>query len=578
MKLVNDVDDHLRLIREEWSSRTRRPVPVGLYIWSERGGLGKTEFVRRIAQVMKSRVAGFNDRVYSIQPASAHFAPYYGKHTMHYDEVGAVRNTDEKIPPFTQINNIMSGNTIPMPSASLGGKNQIPKPHLVIMTSNCDIHHVDTKVSETARQALILRMLVYEFCDVRFNPNVKDARQNQPHRKADFSHIRFRNGNDELTVEELADMICEKLSASLENVKMNDVPPPKNQYILNGKPLTVDKNFSADDTKFLHWFAGKPRSGKSRMILPHIRELTTMINVNHYAPTTISELQSIKLQMGDVFVLDDIFDLSSETHQLLLVQWYNALPSMCKVTCISNYGANPSSPFSYMYRLKKHYEPIDIDRLKPALPRRIGFTLSDEARFVVRTNGGWGDQEGHEFQLDHVLRDWVRADSGAAYPTVLDKMPDTLPFTAKTADIWFETNDDSPGLKTIVKGIMKSSSMRAMKMMLSFDVEEFDVSSMGATVSRFTYLMTHKLDKPKIYVCVASRVWYYCDGKMYNGSDKHPRVKIPSWKPIKIMICDEEFVVLDEDVQKVHRDETSHRTNADIFLILAHEKMRCTKA
>ena len=141
---------------------------------------------------------------------------------------------------------------------------------------------MNTKLSETARQALISRMLVYEFCDDNFNPNDKDARQNQPHHKADFSHIRFRNGNNELTVEELADLICEKLGASLETFKMlNDVPPVTNQYMFNGKPLTVDRNFSADDTKFLHWFAGKPGSGKSRMILPHVRELTTMINVNH---------------------------------------------------------------------------------------------------------------------------------------------------------------------------------------------------------------------------------------------------------------------------------------------------------
>ena len=128
MTLINDVDDRLRSIREEWDTCVRRPVPVGLYLWSEKGGLGKTKFVRRLAQVLASRVSGFNDRVFSIQPATAHFARYYGEHTMHYDEVGSVRNTDKKPSPFTQINNIISGNTVPMPSVSLGGRNQIPKP------------------------------------------------------------------------------------------------------------------------------------------------------------------------------------------------------------------------------------------------------------------------------------------------------------------------------------------------------------------------------------------------------------------------------------------------------------------
>ena len=195
-------------------------------------------------------------------------------------------------------------------------------------------------------------------------------------------------------------------------------------------------------------------------------------------------------------------------------------------------------------------------------------SLSHEARFVSRTNGGWRDLEGHEFQLDHILRDWVRAYSGAAYPTVLDKMPDKVPFAAKTANVWFETNDETPGLKTILRGIMKSSSMRAMKMMLGFDVKEFDVSSMGATAFRFTYLMTKQLDKPKLYVWVTSRVCYYCDGKMYNGSDEHPPLRLTSWKPLKRMVRDDEFVVFDKDVQEVNCNETSYCTNADIFLIL----------
>ena len=154
MTLVNDDDDHLRSIREEWVTRTRRPVPVGLYLWSEQGGLGKTECVHRLAQVLSSKVKGCNDRVYSIQPTVVHFARYYGEHTMHYDEVGSVRITDEKTAPFTQINNIISGNTVPMPSASLGGKNQIPKPHVVVMTSSRNIREIDTKLSLAAREAL----------------------------------------------------------------------------------------------------------------------------------------------------------------------------------------------------------------------------------------------------------------------------------------------------------------------------------------------------------------------------------------------------------------------------------------
>ena len=72
MKLVNGVDDRLRSIKEEWSARKRRPVPVGLYLWSNRGGLGKTDFIRRLALVLSKRVEGFNSRIYSIQPSATH--------------------------------------------------------------------------------------------------------------------------------------------------------------------------------------------------------------------------------------------------------------------------------------------------------------------------------------------------------------------------------------------------------------------------------------------------------------------------------------------------------------------------
>ena len=112
---------------------------------------------------------------------------------MHYDEVGSVRNTDEKTSPFTQINTIISANTVPMPSASLGGKNQIPQPHLVVMTSNWDIDEIDTKLTDTARQVLMSRMQVYEFCDDAYDSHRPDARQNQPHRRPDFSHVRLWN-------------------------------------------------------------------------------------------------------------------------------------------------------------------------------------------------------------------------------------------------------------------------------------------------------------------------------------------------------------------------------------------------
>ena len=64
------------------------------------------------------------------------------------------------------------------------------------------------------------RMMVYELYDAKYDPNVRDATQNQPHRKPDFSHIPFHDDKgDKFTVDELVDEVCEKLGSSLETFR-----------------------------------------------------------------------------------------------------------------------------------------------------------------------------------------------------------------------------------------------------------------------------------------------------------------------------------------------------------------------
>ena len=523
MKLINDVDDRLRSIKEEWACRKRRPVPVGLYLWSARGGLGKTEFVRRLALLLSKCIEGYNSRIYSIQPAATHFARYYGEHTMHFDEVGAVRNTDEKTSPFTQLNNIISANTVPMPSASLGGKNQIPQPHVVVMTSNRDMDEIDTKLSDEAHNALRSRMLVYDFCDDSYDPRRSDARQNQPHRKPGFSHIRFRTRHKELNVDDLVKEVCNRIGKSLDNFSvLNSAEVGEEPFVYKGKPLSVDKNCGADDTKYLHWFSGLPGSGKSHAITPHVKDLAKHASVNLHIPGTLAELQAIKPKISDVFLIDDLFDITCETQQLLFIQWYNSLPVMCKIIVVSNYGPNSINPFSMVYKLKKLYKPIDNFLMKPALPRRIGFVKSDEARFLVRHDGGWTDLDGKEFELDDILADWLKSDSGAAYPTVLDRLPNPLPVTAKEADVWYETDAEKLTFRMITMGIFRSASFRAAKYMAQMKLLSFDITSIGATVTRMAYQLTKSIEDPKVYVRVGPMTWYYYKGEVYAGGENSP--------------------------------------------------------
>ena len=113
------------------------------------------------------------------------------------------------------------------------------------MTSNRNSHDIDTKLIKAARDAVCTRMLVYEFCDPKYDPNVRDARQNQPQRQPDFLHITFRNDDgDSCDVDELIDEVCKKLGASLDNCKKLILSSVESRpCVYNGKPLSVDKNF-----------------------------------------------------------------------------------------------------------------------------------------------------------------------------------------------------------------------------------------------------------------------------------------------------------------------------------------------
>ena len=269
--------------------------------------------------------------------------------------------------------------------------------------------------------------------------------------------------------------------------------------------MSVDKNCAADDVNYLHWFAGLPGAGKSHSVIPHVKELAQHLNVKLYIPTTIEMLQSITPKICDVFLVDDLFDLESEMQQLMFIQWYNSLPAMCKIIAISTYGLTSINAFSTVYKLKKVYRPLDVSLLKPALPRWIGFTRSDKARLLVRHDGGWIDIDSKDFELVSILADWLRSDSGAAYPTVLQEVPNPMPFTAKEADIWYESSAKNTSFKGIVGVIMKSASFRAARYMTKMNLLSFDLSTIGATVTRLAYQLTKTMDDPKIYVRVSSR-------------------------------------------------------------------------
>ena len=86
------------------------------------------------------------------------------------------------------------------------------------------------------------------------------------------------------------------------------------------------------------------------------------------------------------------------------------------------------------------------------------------------------------------------------------------------------------------------------------------------------------MDEPKIYVRAGTRSWYYYRGEVYAGSESMSPLVVLSWEPLQLMVHGNTYYVVNEDVQEVHRQETSHTTKAPVYLILSREKARHTKA
>ena len=66
---------------------------------------------------------------------------------------------------------------------------------------------------------------------------------------------------------------------------------------------------------------------------------------------------------------------------------------------------------------------------------------------------------------------------------------------------------------------------------------------------------------------------------MYNGSDGHVPLRVDMWMPLRIIDNQNKtYDVSDKQIQEVHRGETTHQTDAMVYLILSREKLRQTKA
>ena len=244
VNLVNSLDERIRTVKQDWASRKSRPDPVGLYLYSRIPGLGKTAYARFITQCLGKRIKNFNTGIYSIQPGSNHFANYYGEHVMHIDEAGNVRNEAARDSVFMHINNIMSSNAVPMPTAALEGKNQIPKPLLVIVTTNVPFNELRAPLREAAHQALLSRFIPFEVQDPLYDPHRANACTDQPHRRPDFTHLQFRTPErDVVNTGFVPNRVAEAIARNLANYRAltEERVPDFDHIVFEGEAVDATK-------------------------------------------------------------------------------------------------------------------------------------------------------------------------------------------------------------------------------------------------------------------------------------------------------------------------------------------------
>ena len=64
---------------------------------------------------------------------------------------------------------------------------------------------------------------------------------------------------------------------------------------------------------------------------------------------------------------------------------------------------------------------------------------------------------------------------------------------------------------------------------------------------------------------------------MYAVTESTSPLVVLLWEPLQLMVHCNTYYVCNEDVQEVHRQETSHTTKAPVYQILSREKARHTK-
>ncbi|APG78500.1 hypothetical protein [Wenzhou picorna-like virus 46] len=580
MRNVAEVESRLHALEQDRSARGQKVVPVGLYLWSRIGGLGKTELAIYLPKLMAHKIKGFNSHTYHHKCESNHWNQYLGEHTVHFDEVGALKNSTEKS-PFFYLNELVSSHCGVFPGAALEAKSQTLKPLLVICTTNFPLDEQNTGLKTDAYNALKSRFIQVEVVDRQFKLTAKADRCTQAHRQADFSHLEFRlTGGQEVNVDQLATLCCQQLQRNIQNYETL-VNCKVDHYPIfmgpDGQMELPEWCSGSDLKKYVHWVAGKPGTMKTTEVIPLFMKAAELMHMESMVFNDMLTAETAIPRMPEdlLIVLDDAVRIDSDGQSRLLV-FLNKLPIGAKVLIISNHG--PEAGWTDISRLfpghrpKDYYDPFKL--VAPGLARRCGFdrTTQEGTLLIKKLAGLVRERDNKTFSVPDILHDWFTINTGSCYPQQLDKLPSPLPFSSGRSDLWIDV-PDTTSVTHMMAAAISSSSPRLKKFLIQSGMYNMSFTDLG----KLTRTVVNKALKDnmefRVFIKKGTTCYYVHGSKYFVGSTTvslrwtNPQTKLD-------IICPDgqSHIMSQEIVDAVYAKEEYQGQDATLFYWLTVER------
>lgn len=348
-----EIETALKLVTED----NDRPACVA-YLLTGEPGIGKSELIKYLNRTV-GKTMGYSPRLYDLaKGSSAKFHQIYAQEELGImNEFGGLRNNMDQV---SEINSILSSDPVTLEGAHLEFKYQQCKLKLVGMTANRKTFDFNTILTEQANIALMSRIERFHIAD----PLYTTRREENPHRKQDFSHLtvthtkpnnpRPETISDCWAVTEhpttVADMVrqltrhcCIEEKRFNKKVIDNCGLEPQNVDIITAmvsRNLDLDRILQNMDIQpnartnfFVARFQGEIGLGKTTMAKQTALVLSNFFNM------TIDEIDSAqsfghRYTTPTIAIVDDV---SIHLHQEEYLNWINSMPENSIVFICTNH-------------------------------------------------------------------------------------------------------------------------------------------------------------------------------------------------------------------------------------------------